>query len=47
MMSDTEADLLGAEEVPEVLGILPDYTRKDVVELGAGIGWVIEHDLYV
>ena len=38
MMLDSEADSLSLEEGPEILGSLPDYARKDVVELGAGIG---------
>ena len=38
MMLDEEAELLGKEEIPEILDMLPDYTGKDVLELGAGIG---------
>lgn len=38
MMLDEEAERLGREEIPEILDMLPDYTDKDVLELGAGIG---------
>ena len=38
MMLDEEAELLGREEIPEILDMLPDYKGKDVLELGAGIG---------
>ena len=38
MMLDSEADSLTAEEGLEVLSILPDYTDKNVIEIGAGNG---------
>ena len=38
MMLDTEAAMLGKQEVPEVLGLLPTIKDKDILELGAGIG---------
>ena len=41
MMLDEEAEVLGREEIPEILEMLPEYKDKDVLELGAGIGWVI------
>jgi len=38
MMLDNKAKELSKEELPEILSYLPDFTNKDVVELGAGIG---------
>jgi phosphoethanolamine N-methyltransferase len=38
MMLDEEAERIGREEVPEILGLLPDLKGKRVLELGAGIG---------
>ncbi|PKI44197.1 hypothetical protein CRG98_035434, partial [Punica granatum] len=38
MMLDSKATDLDKEERPEVLSMLPDYERKSVLELGAGIG---------
>ncbi|GFR69938.1 phosphoethanolamine N-methyltransferase-like [Elysia marginata] len=38
MMLDTSASELTREETPEILSYLPDYRRKTVLELGAGIG---------
>ena len=40
MMLDEDADALGLEEIPEMLSLLPDLAGKDVIELGAGIGYV-------
>ena len=40
MMLDDDADALGLEEIPELLSLLPDLAGKDVIELGAGIGFV-------
>ena len=40
MMLDTNAEKLDEVEFPEIMGILPDFTGKDVLELGAGIGLV-------
>ena len=40
MMLDQSAEELSKEELPEILSYLPDFTGKDVVELGAGIGSV-------
>ena len=40
MMLDDGADALSLEEIPELLPLLPDLTGKDVIELGAGIGYV-------
>lgn len=39
MMLDTDADRLGEKEIPEILSLLPDVQDKDVLELGAGIGY--------
>ena len=39
MMLDEQAETIGREEVPEILQMLPDYEGKDILELGAGIGW--------
>lgn len=41
MMLDTNADILGKEEIPEILSMLPNVKGKDVLELGAGIGLVV------
>ena len=41
MMLDTNADVLGKEEIPEILSMLPSIKGKDVLELGAGIGLVL------
>ncbi|KAG0573103.1 hypothetical protein KC19_VG149100 [Ceratodon purpureus] len=38
MMLDSEASKLDLEERPEILGLLPPFKGKDVVEVGAGIG---------
>ncbi len=38
MMLDSKADELGVEEIPEILSMLPNFTNKNVIELGAGIG---------
>ena len=38
MMLDEEAEVLGREEIPEILEMLPEYKDKDVLKLGAGIG---------
>lgn len=38
MMLDTNAETISEQELPEILSILPDYSGKDILELGAGIG---------
>jgi phosphoethanolamine N-methyltransferase len=38
MMLDSQASKLDVEERPEILGLLPPFEGKDVIELGAGIG---------
>lgn len=40
MMLDSHAEELGKEEIPEVLALLPSVDQLDVLELGAGIGYV-------
>lgn len=42
MMLDSNAEQLGREEVPEILSLLPNAARLDVLELGAGIGSVLD-----
>ena len=39
MMLDTEAEKIGQKEIPEIISLLPEIKGKDVLELGAGIGW--------
>ena len=39
MMLDSHAEDIGKLEQPEILSMLPDLEGKDVVELGAGIGY--------
>jgi len=46
MMLDSNAEVLGKEEIPEILGLLPDVTGLDVLELGAGIGLVLRKSLF-
>ena len=41
MMLDTNAAELTKHELPEILSYLPSWEGKDVVELGAGIGYVL------
>eukprot|EP00299_Pterocystis_sp_00344_P016732 c8396_g1_i1.p1 GENE.c8396_g1_i1~~c8396_g1_i1.p1 ORF type:complete len:507 (-),score=114.77 c8396_g1_i1:23-1543(-) len=38
MMLDDSAEIIDRLERPEILALLPDYTDKSVLELGAGIG---------
>ncbi|GBG81820.1 hypothetical protein CBR_g34001 [Chara braunii] len=38
MMLDSQASKLDKEERPEILGMLPDFKDKHVLELGAGLG---------
>ncbi len=38
IMLDDKTDLTRQVEIPEILGLLPDISGKDVLELGAGIG---------
>lgn len=38
MMLDTNAKVINDKELPEILSILPNYSGKDILELGAGIG---------
>lgn len=40
MVLYSNAEQISQREVPEVLSLLPDIAGKDVLELGAGIGWV-------
>lgn len=40
MMLDTNAAELTKHELPEILSYLPSWEGKDVLELGAGIGYV-------
>lgn len=40
MMLDSNAEELNKEELPEILSLLPDFSGKRVIELGAGIGSV-------
>lgn len=39
MMLDTDADKISQQEGPEILDLLPDHEGKDILELGAGIGY--------
>ena len=39
MMLDENAEKLGKQEIPELLSLLPELEGKDVIELGAGIGY--------
>lgn len=41
MMLDTNAAELTKHELPEILSYLPSWEGKDVLELGAGIGYVV------
>lgn len=43
MMLDSNAEQLGREEIPEILSLLPNAARLDVLELGAGIGRFTGH----
>ncbi len=38
MMLDTNAEIISDKELPEILSVLPSYTDKSILELGAGIG---------
>jgi phosphoethanolamine N-methyltransferase len=38
MMLDSNAEKISDQELPEILSVLPDYSNKKVLELGAGIG---------
>jgi len=40
MMLDDNAEVLGLEEIPELLSLLPELTGKDVIELGASIRYI-------
>ena len=42
MMLDTNADKINRFEYPEILECLPDLDGKRVLELGAGIGYVVK-----
>ena len=42
MMLDTNADKINRYEYPEILECLPDLDGKRVLELGAGIGFVLK-----
>lgn len=39
MVGDVKEEVCPSE-VPEILGMLPDYSGKEVVELAAGIGYL-------
>ena len=39
MMLDSHAEELTKYELPEILSYLPDWNEKEIVELGAGIGY--------
>jgi len=41
MMLYENAAALSKLEIPEVLSLLPDIEKKDILELGAGIGYVL------
>lgn len=41
MMLDSKADEISEVERDEILAAVPDFKGKDVLELGAGIGYVI------
>lgn len=38
MMLDTNAETISDQELPEILSVLPSYSGKNILELGAGIG---------
>ncbi len=38
MMLDTDAEIISDKELPEILSVLPSYSNKSILELGAGIG---------
>lgn len=38
MMLDTNAETISDQELPEILSVLPSYSGKEILELGAGIG---------
>ena len=40
MMLDDDAEVLGLDEIPELLSLHPELTGKDIIELGAGIGYI-------
>ena len=42
MLLDTNANELSRHEYPEILECLPDLSSKRILELGAGIGFVLE-----
>jgi phosphoethanolamine N-methyltransferase len=44
MLLDSNAHAISDNELPEILSILPSFKNKTILELGAGIGYVI---LYV
>ena len=46
MMLDSKAEELSKDELPEILSYLPDFKGKDVVELGAGIGYGSVYDYF-
>jgi hypothetical protein len=46
MVLCSDAEKLNQHEVSEVLSLLPDFAGKDVLELGAGIGFVFNHFTY-
>lgn len=38
MLFWSDAVAISKQEVPEVLSLLPDWSGKDILELGSGIG---------
>ena len=46
MMLDENAEKLGQQEIPELLSLLPELEGKDVIELGAGIGYFLLSSLH-
>ena len=41
MLLDFDAEELSKEEIPEIMSMVPDTAGMDVLELAAGIGWVL------
>ena len=41
MMLTSNCEPLDALEVPELMSLLPEYEGMDILEIGAGIGYVI------
>lgn len=45
MLCDSGGAEISKEELPEVLGLLPDLTGKNVLELAGGVGLVASRHL--